>query len=401
MTSVSVIIPCYNSKFDLDQFVRFMEHWNDPQTFEIIVAHDDRVNDGSAAFIAALENEFPNVKHVSRTKAQTVTWAENIVTARANPNSTFDATILAEMSTNLARYEQGIYVDETSVNVRFSNAPLLNAAAAQAQGDILFFAPRSSYSKRGSVSALPAFLLTDLVEFVNANKTQDGYLYTQLGGPLAQITNQGFRAVKNAILNTWYTVDPWSGDPDAVRVPPPKIRAVQIARKKWMRSHPLIYPSITQQYDLWRNSLSHYYLINPWTGGMTALDATEYMRVAQTVCTDAKDKKTLPFERTILECHVMTRATWNTTGGFYEGAVERFVADRKMAASCRSQQVGCQNLFILKADPHRVIGNVRKHVCTVADTHALTHPVIGVNPTVSLVSAEDRAVLEAEKEAGQ
>lgn len=61
---ISVVSTVSNAKFDADQLVRFLHHWNDYTTFEVILVHEDVVEDGSWDVLVTLEKEFGNVRRV-------------------------------------------------------------------------------------------------------------------------------------------------------------------------------------------------------------------------------------------------------------------------------------------------------------------------------------------------
>jgi hypothetical protein len=65
---ISVLSTVRNAKFDVDQLLRFLHRWNDSATFEVVLVHEDVVEDGSADALTALEKEFPNVRRVENGK---------------------------------------------------------------------------------------------------------------------------------------------------------------------------------------------------------------------------------------------------------------------------------------------------------------------------------------------
>jgi hypothetical protein len=163
---ISVITTVYNSKFDLDQLVRYLHQWNDPTGFEVVVAHDNRVSDGSADMLTALESQFSNVSHVATT--------EPLV-------------------------ENGKEV---------TNTTLLNGlAVAKSVGDVLLFLP---------VAWLPGFRLVDLAAFVVSHLT-NGNFYSRLDAIRLDISNQGKAEISHAVQHRklQQAKSLWIGSPSA------------------------------------------------------------------------------------------------------------------------------------------------------------------------------------------
>lgn len=145
---ISIITTVYNSKFDLDQLVRYLQQWNDPTSFELVAAHDNRVSDGSVEMLTALESQFSNVSHVATTEPLVDNGKE---------------------VTNIAL--------------------LHSLAVEQSVGDVLVFLP---------VSWLPGFKFVDLESFVASHLT-NGHFYSRLDAVRLDISNQGVAKIRHAV----------------------------------------------------------------------------------------------------------------------------------------------------------------------------------------------------------
>jgi len=135
---ISVCCCAMNARFDIDMFVRALNHHN-KEEFEIVVAHDDRVDDGSAEHLETLRNEFENLKVVTRTEADATKYLDACL-AHYEDNPHFNRSVLDRLKDNLVQHKKGNFLPENRF-LWLSSGALYNMAVEASSGDNLIVTP--------------------------------------------------------------------------------------------------------------------------------------------------------------------------------------------------------------------------------------------------------------------
>lgn len=160
---ISVCCCSFNAKFDTDIFVRTLHALNPDTEFEVIITHDDRVDDGSGPFFKKLCQEFSNVKIVTHSEKDTRDYFQACLNYYKEKNI-FRPSIREALQENFDKYKEGLLIDPTSSFLWQSSGILYNKAVAASCGDIVIVTPGDF---------LYLFALKDIESFVKTNSSSD------------------------------------------------------------------------------------------------------------------------------------------------------------------------------------------------------------------------------------
>jgi hypothetical protein len=168
---ISVCCCSTNAKRDTEIFIKALYAHNPDYNFEVIVAHDDRVNDGSGELFKKLQNQYSTLKIVTHTKKQTIEYMETALNYYAR-KSLFNPDIRKGMRANLAKYKAGEFLNPAGQILWQSSGILYNKAVKEASGDIIIVTP-------GDFIYL--FSLAELEDYVK-KQSRGGLFYASLPG---------------------------------------------------------------------------------------------------------------------------------------------------------------------------------------------------------------------------
>jgi hypothetical protein len=272
-----------NAKNELRTFVESLVFHNPNINFEICIAHDDRVNDGSNEAIQSLQSQYPQLKVVRNTVRDSEDYLEKLLQYyETHKNFNFDFRY--HLRDNLNEYKQGTLCNPQETYLWIALGYLFNKAASIATGDILMFAP---------ADYIWPISLVELEEYV-INNRRDGFFYGKFGGSYLPISNEPVELLQQMIQG-----------------PPPT--------SKMSRNY-LRYPS----------KLTDHYLLDFDNRSLYQLGTDEYQEQFVNVCRQTKN--TDAYADMHHGTHIMTRRTWETIGGFTEEFYGRAWPDDKMNA---------------------------------------------------------------------
>lgn len=368
---LSIVTAFHNCWLDFEQFVRHLHAHNAAGDFEVCAFHDDRVDDGSAAKLAALKAEFSNVKSVSKDKADAVSWIRSVLAARVG---TWDADVLARLNANVDAYEAGTLFDEKEETLWLSAVARWNAAAALAEsGNPLLFMPGDW---------LLGCAVSDLEQYVSAN-LDEGNFYGRLNLIELQVTNLGYEVIRDA-------------------------EVAEVQRRNSMKnthwtSHEAILRGLRRDYARWTVDLSDYLVAEPAKRTPFALDVSDFHTRVKTACEECVTYGRVPFEWAFHGVHLFARQTYDSIGGFTESAIEHWGPDRKM---CKDGQVHFKaelpaHLAVVRTGNHRVAGGIQTQgqrvQCLGVDPKANDHPIPGMFRQRTLAERDQAYCLVAMK----
>jgi arginyl-tRNA synthetase len=91
-------------------FIRALLKHNQGVEFEIVLAHDDRVEDGSAEHYKNLEIEIPNLKVVTRTFKDTTDYLDRLM-VHYDTKNIFEEEFRNGLKENVEKFKNGTLYD--------------------------------------------------------------------------------------------------------------------------------------------------------------------------------------------------------------------------------------------------------------------------------------------------
>lgn len=350
---LTIVTALHNDWFDFDQMVRHLHEHNNAADFEICVFHDDREQDGSADRLTVLKSEFSNIKSVSHDKTVTIAWVRSILSTR---EGTWDADVLTELNNNLDKYEAGTLLDSTKELLVLDETARYQAAVDLATVDTpLLFLPQG---------CLLGCSVSDLEQYVTDNLQQGGHFYSRLNEVYMQATNLGLDSITKAQ------------------------KELEGLGTTYLSSHAGLLDDedyeLRRDYCHWTTDLSKYFLVDPEGRSPVAFNDTDFLSKVGTICNEIVTSGKLPFEWASNKNHLMSRATYNTLGGFYQSVYEVSGSDWKMEEDARPyfvQELPAQ-FVLINMSPHKVYDLSIEDAIKVSlaiDPSAYSHPLPGVS----------------------
>lgn len=292
---ISICCCTLNSKWETQIFVEGLHCHNPDIEFEIIITHDDRVEDGSAEFLQELSKKYQNVKVLYHSPEETIAYFETALNYY-DRRKFFTKEIRKGFRQNFEAYKEGTLVDPTKGFLWQSSGILYNKAVQASSGDILIVTPGDFFY---------LFSLSKLQKHVY-DKQQNGYYYASLPALKAQITNKPL----------WYIKE--------------KLEQIRSQEIEYHKAH------FNRDYLRCPPSLDKMYLPDPFTGSITSLDNSAFIRSSMNLARTAFSDEN-PWPNPVMRrnpqyhgFHAMTRKTYKAIGGFTEEWVHRAYADDKM-----------------------------------------------------------------------
>jgi hypothetical protein len=140
MTTLSVCMCSINSKWEVKNLVDFLFRHNPDVDFEVVVCHDTRVNDGADILFESLHSKYPRFRTVKFTKDNCISWLEKVI-AYYEQKRLFREDYIRLLKTNLDKYKNGSFFDETQRFLWISSSVMYNKAIQESKGDILLLTP--------------------------------------------------------------------------------------------------------------------------------------------------------------------------------------------------------------------------------------------------------------------
>jgi hypothetical protein len=265
-----------NAKNELTTFIQALVRYNPGVDFEICVAHDDRVDDGSGETIQILQEQYPQLKVVRNSKADSVEYLRTLLHYYDCHNN-FPVDFREQLWSNLMAYRWGDLCKPEESYLWIALGYLFNKAASIATGDILMFAP---------ADYIWPIDLVALEQYVIQNRDRNGLFYGKFGGCYSSISNE----------------------------PPELLKNVRLER--------------TRNYLYYPCRLEDHYLYEE--GEVYQLGTDEYPQQFINICKGLKG--TDLFADMHHGTHIMTRKVWEVVGGFTEEFYGRAWPDDKMNA---------------------------------------------------------------------
>lgn len=293
---ISVCCCAINSKFEVDTFVRAIAAQCKNVEFEIILTHDDRVNDGSGKYFKSLQDEVPQLKVIHHSNQDTIDYLDKLL-AYYRKKGLFSNEVIDALDANLTRYKLGDteFVDPTKTFLWISSGPLYNKAVAASTGDILVITP---------ADFIYLFSLDTLDKFVKAN-VRNGHLYSAPHALWSRISNQSLSWIEECLQQTH------SGE-----------RAREGFR--WDSPEPF------RDFLKFSTDLTKIYVPNFKKPELVPLGDPDFqVKMSEYL----KETMGHPGTQQIMSFHgfhIMTRKTFETIGGFTEEFYGRAFADDKM-----------------------------------------------------------------------
>tara|TARA_Y100000310_G_scaffold241139_1_gene245046 strand:- start:3119 stop:4252 length:1134 start_codon:yes stop_codon:yes gene_type:complete len=280
-----------NARYDIDTFVRSLNHHN-KEEFEIVVAHDDRVNDGSAEHFRALQNEFENLKVVTRTEADAIEYLDACI-AHYEDNPVFSGLMLERLKSNVLKYKLGTLLPQGRF-LWLSSGALYNMAVEASSGDNLIVTPGDF------LYMFPLSQVEDHIEEASV----EGLYYGKPNAIWARLTNMD---------REWVTA-----------------HTTEIHRDGGGSAGRWDSPECLRDYLRFSQNLEDYCIPDFKKNRVISLteDASSLRRFAQ----DSAEKDCIRHTPAFHGFHIMTRKSFEEIGGFSEEWYGRAWADDKMTS---------------------------------------------------------------------
>ena len=280
---ISICSLSCNAKNELATFVESLVHYNPDVDFEICIAHDNRVDDGSSEKIRELQERFSQLKVVENTKQDATDYITTLV-SYYDSLEIFPEDFRANLWLNIHKYLGDNLCDPSESYLWLALGYMFNKAASIATGDILIFLP-SDYIWTVNLRDLEAYVI---------EHRQNGMFYGKFSGLYLPISNEEPEVLKELI-------------------------------KK-----PVPTAQITRSYIHYPSTIFDHYLLNFKDNQLLQLGTQEYRNQFVDIC--RKTKGTESFADMHHGTHIMTRKVWEITGGFTEEFYGRAWPDDKMNA---------------------------------------------------------------------
>ncbi len=292
---ISVCCCAINAKWDVHSFVECLHEHNKGLDFEIVLAHDNRVDDGSSHVFQMIAQKYPNFRVVTHTRQDTVNyldWMMEMYECRQRWTGEFRGYI----KQGVELYRRGELIDERKQFLWMSSGILYNKAVMAAKGDIVIVTP---------ADFLYLFSLGRLDEYVRKNM-KAGYFYSKPGAIWCRISNAPKEWIQNEVTKAYLNnLDP--------------------ANKK-MDGH-----NIFRDFLRYPSMPSETFLADIRNNDVIPLDdpniVMKMKKYNEDCFANPNDQALGPSFHGV---HVMTKQSWQYLGGFTEEFYGRAFADDKM-----------------------------------------------------------------------
>lgn len=302
---ISICCCAINSKYEVNTFVRSLARHNKDVEFEVCLAHDDRVGDGSEEYYKELQKEFSFLKIIRHTHEDTVNYLEKLI-QYYETNNIFDPLFRHDLLGNINKFKKKELFDTNKQFLWLSSGLLYNKAISISSGDLLVVTP---------ADFVYLFSLKELRGFYDSNQ-RDGEFYAKFPALWARLTNQDpvwlYKILKEVQERTSWNGYRW----DHVEVFRDYLRTPSKLSEEF-------FPDF-------RNNL----LIN--------LDDESFPILARNYCIESFVHGDIQSSPSFHGFHAMSRKTYDSIGGFTEEYPGRAWADDKMTAlgAIRMNQLG-------------------------------------------------------------
>lgn len=294
---ISVCCCAINAKWDVKTFVESICRHNQDTEFEIVLTHDNRVDDGGTEFFKELSEKHPQFRTVEHTNQDTINylkWCLDVYNFRQRWTSDFRE----HLRRNLELYERDLFLDKTKSFLWISSGILYNKAIMAAKGDIFVVTP---------ADFLLPFSLGKLEKHVNKTKHRDGRFYSKPGAVWARVSNAPVDFLKEKVSEIHGIVSSGS------------------------ELRPGILSEVGRDYLQYPSELSETYVADFNKGELISLDYEGFLgKMKDFILNRRNNPRSLEHSTcTFHGVHVMTRESWNYLGGFTEEWYGRAFADDK------------------------------------------------------------------------
>jgi hypothetical protein len=187
---ISVCCCSINSKFDTKSFIEALAFHNQNLDFEIVLVHDNRVEDGSKEFFAELAKQYKQLRVIEQTKEDVVDWFTQLISWYKR-NRIFPKELQEVLVRNLAAYIDGTLLKTNEEILWVPSGRMYNTAIAAARGDILIVSPADyiiNFKLRVLEAAVEEYQRDGILYW-----KPHSYLLSIDNRPLAQIRETGAR----------------------------------------------------------------------------------------------------------------------------------------------------------------------------------------------------------------
>lgn len=293
---ISICICSINARYDTDQLIHMLHRHNSDTEFEICLAHDNRIEDGSARHFEELRRKFPNLKVITNSYEDTVEWVYRVIDYY-DTTGLFKPQFRRALRKNADLFAKKQLFDHAKFFLWISSGMLYNKAVSIASGDILIIHPGDF---------LYLFELSRLSNFVQEN-ARDGRFYSS--------PNAVFARVSNANLE-WLTQH---------------VKDVHDGRCfhegfRWDSEE------VFRDYMECPCPLDRYYLCDFYHNKLINFADSDFISQARKYIQDCFTHKGVQVAHGFHGYHVMTRKSYDAIGGFTEEYLGRAFADDKMSS---------------------------------------------------------------------
>lgn len=183
---VSVCGCSINSKYDVQLFVEFLNLQRNNVDLEIVITHDDRVNDGSNELFKQLANKHDNLKFVRNDHEQTVDYLRKLMDYYDRYNI-FKEQFRRDLRGNVEKFAAKQLFNHDKSFLWLTSGVLYDMVVRASTGDLLIVTP---------ADFVYGFSLSELVSYVKS-KVSHGFFYAKPNAIWARINNQNYDWVVN------------------------------------------------------------------------------------------------------------------------------------------------------------------------------------------------------------
>lgn len=187
---ISVCGCAINSKYDVKMFAEALQIHNQGYDFEMVVTHDDRVEDGTTEMLTELCQKYKNIKVVRHTHEDTVVYLNRLLDYY-DANNYFQSNLRADLRKQVELFDQKKLFDHTRTFLWLTSGLLYDKAIQASSGDIVIVTPSDF---------LYGFRLKDLEDFVK-NNSKDGLFYGKPHAIWGRVSNQRHEWLMNHVKN--------------------------------------------------------------------------------------------------------------------------------------------------------------------------------------------------------
>jgi hypothetical protein len=304
---ISVCVCSLNARWDTEIFVRALQAHNNSSDFEVCIAHDNRVEDGSTEAFKKLQEEFGNVKVITNTHKDIVEWLWKLDEHYENRNL-FGSQFRKDMRKHIELFEKKELFDHNRAFLWASSGMLYNKAVSISSGDNIIITPGDF---------IYMFSLRDLDNFMNQHN-QGGRFYSSPNASWARTSNfdeDWLREHTNTIHTGKWHREGFRWDTN------------EVAR------------------DFFRcpTTLEENFICDFYNNKLIRFSDSTFVNDCKQFLDSYEQKGGMQYLPGFHGFHAMTRKTYHDIGGFTEEWIGRAFADDKMT-SLGNRQPGARSL---------------------------------------------------------